>query len=81
MILNVIYSHVAGEMLRLITSESKLKGASIHEKEKYMQQHSDFIRTGATIEPHRHSAINERHFSSSKSGITFLDGNVLSCKY
>ena len=50
-----IDSHVAGEPLRLLVGGPRLKGKTMYEKQCFMQEHFDFIRTATMLEPRGHA--------------------------
>ena len=54
-VITTIDTHAAGEPLRIITSGlPELKGGTILERRRYMQEHLDYIRRALMWEPRGH---------------------------
>jgi proline racemase len=77
--ISCIDSHVAGEPLRLIVGGPRLKGNTMYEKQLYMQQNFDFIRTSTMLEPRGHAdmfgaVLTEPVNPEADMGILFING-------
>lgn len=74
-----IDSHVAGEPLRLLVGGPRLKGATMYEKQRFMQEHFDYIRTATMLEPRGHAdmfgaVLTEPCNPEADLGILFING-------
>ena len=74
-----IDSHVAGEPLRLLVGGPRLKGKTMYEKQCFMQEHFDFIRTATMLEPRGHAdmfgaVLTEPCDPEADLGILFING-------
>jgi len=74
-----IDSHVAGEPLRLLVGGPRLKGKTMYEKQCFMRDNYDFIRTATMLEPRGHAdmfgaVLTEPCDPAADLGILFING-------
>lgn len=77
--ISCVDSHVAGEPLRLLVGGPRLKGKTMYEKQCFMQQNFDFIRTSTMLEPRGHAdmfgaVLTEPCNPEADLGILFING-------
>ncbi len=74
-----IDSHTAGEPCRIIIGGPRLKGSTMWEKQLYMQENFDFIRSSVMLEPRGHAdmfgaVLTEPCDREADFGILFING-------